>query len=106
MTWKLWLDDQVNDPEAPARHCPAGHMAAESFYQAQDLVLKHGPPDHVDLDHDLGLGYPDGMDFLKWLYQEYPDNPPKTWRIHSANPVGAEDMRSYLDSWDRASKME
>jgi hypothetical protein len=100
MTWKLFLDDQINDPETPVRHCPEGFEGAESVAEAQTLVDDLGCPSFVDLDHDLGDGQPTGMDFLKWLSNNYPDNPP-AWNIHSANVCGAANMDSFLKSWAR-----
>jgi len=98
MSWKLWLDDQLNDPNAPARHCPEGFEGAVNVQEAQDLVGLLGPPSLMDLDHDLGDGEPSGMDFLKWLSNNYPDNPP-AWNIHSANVCGAANMDSFMKSW-------
>lgn len=96
--FKLWLDDQINDPAAPARHCPEGFEGAASMQEAQQLVDLLGPPSFMDLDHDLGDGESSGMDFLKWLANKYPENPP-AWNIHSANVCGAANMDSFMKSW-------
>lgn len=104
--WKLWLDDQMNEPEMYTRHCPPGHIGAASFEEAKALVEELGPPYHVDLDHDLGLGCPNGMDFLKWLAEHHYEYCPVTWKSHSANPVGRDNMISFLESWDRNLKAE
>jgi hypothetical protein len=96
--WKLWLDDQINDPHAPARHCPKGFEGAASVVDAQELVDQLGPPSFMDLDHDLGENVPSGMDFLKWLANNHPDTPP-AWNIHSANVCGAANMDSFMKSW-------
>lgn len=66
-------------------------------------------PDRLALDHDLGE-LPDGtVDtvpvFLKWLanefYFEVGGKIPE-YTIHSANPVGAANMRSFMESWKKA----
>lgn len=100
MTWKLWLDDDINNERAPCRHCPEGFEGASSVDEAKILVDTFGcPPSFMD-DHDLGDDEPSGMDFLKWLANNYPDNPP-AWNIHSANVCGAANMDSFMKSWAR-----
>ena len=112
--WKLWLDDQCHDPFAPERHAPKGFIAAASFGEAVDQVLLRGLPDMMDLDHDLGAdadGTPrDAMEFLRWLEDQANSwmdeldtafTPPPKWNIHSANPVGRDNMESFLKDWEK-----
>lgn len=105
LSWSLWIDDQVQDPDVPARHSPPGWVGCSGVDSARMMVMLLGLPERVSLDHDLGEGKPSGMDFLKWWFQEFPDSPPQDWNIHSANPVGADNMRSYLRSWEKACKL-
>lgn len=100
MKWRLWLDDQMDDPEAPARHCPEGFMGARTSLEAQRLCLMAGPPAFIDFDHDLGDG-DDAMVFLKWLFRTYPDHPPQ-FSVHSANPVAEGNITSYVESWRKS----
>jgi len=100
MNWKLWLDDQMLDNEAPDRHCPEGFFGARSTGEAQRLCLMAGPPSFVDFDHDLG-GSDDALVFLHWLEKSFPDTPPE-YQIHSANPVGRERIVSFLESWKKS----
>lgn len=100
ISWSLWLDDQLDDPDAPKRHTPIGFIGAKSIKEAQALVESNGVPDLIDLDHDLE-GDERAIDFLKWLYEKYPDSPPK-WKVHSANPAGASNLNSFMDSWHRS----
>jgi hypothetical protein len=86
-------------------------------------VKTYGIPYHISFDHDLGPPtkdvpiwdfldnpYPDapadftGMDFAKWfcLYVldnglDLPDD--FTYNVHSQNPVGADNIRSYMASF-------
>lgn len=99
--WKLWLDDQINDPNTQARWVPVGMIGAESTARAIELVNELGVPGFIDLDHDLG-GDDTAKVFLKWLSANYPNGPVPEYNIHSANGPGAEWLASYLDSWKRS----
>lgn len=108
MTWKLWLDDQLADPDAIDRHTPRGFIGAASTAEAIALVESLGVPEFIDFDHDLGK-LPSGEEdnakaFCKWLYANYPDNPPRHWKIHTKNasPDAGGWIDSYLDSWNRS----
>ena len=102
MTWKLWLDDDALNVVTPERHAPGGYTYALSSAQAIKLVEENGPPFFMDLDHDLGLlqnGDCDtAMIFLKWLLNTYPDAEFE-YEIHSKNPVGRANIKSYIDSY-------
>jgi len=98
MGWKLWLDDQCRDPEAPHRLTPEGYVGFSSAAGALGYIAEEGLPALMDLDHDLGFNNPTGMDFLKVLAERFPDKVP-IWNVHSANPVGKANMESFLRSW-------
>lgn len=105
MTWKLWLDDDALNEFTPERHAPGGYSTALNSAQAIALVEKNGPPFLMDLDHDLGL-LPNGQEdtamiFLKWLTNNHPDAQFE-YEIHSKNPVGRANIKSYIDSWHRS----
>ena len=38
MTWKLWLDDQLDDPETPVRHIPEGWTGAKTSSDFKKLI--------------------------------------------------------------------
>lgn len=116
---KLFLDDIRNPPDD-------SWTVVRSFVQAANTVILAGDDEITDmsLDHDLGVlscdscteteidclgdsGFficgcnchkeaPSGMDFLKWIHEHqfWPTNKPT---VHSANPVGARNMREYID---------
>lgn len=105
---KLWIDDQCFDMHLVDRHAPPGYVPLDGVKTAQEWVLKNGMPTHLDLDHDLGEV--DGeastiMEFLRWLFEQFPDSPPPAYEVHSQNPIGRENIISFLDSWKRASEM-
>ena len=111
--WKLYLDD-LRDPshtygeafvrgEVEAEFAPALWVVARSTEEAKKLVLDRGMPEVMSLDHDLG-GQDRAMDFLVWLAREYWDGsqPIPMVVVHSANPIGSENLRSFADSWKRS----
>ncbi len=96
--WYLWIDDQLD--EVPARKTPPGFLGAKTCEEAKELVIAHGIPEFMDLDHDLGEE--SVMTFLKWLVDEFPDGPVPEWDVHSQNPIGKQNINSFLDSWKRS----
>lgn len=103
MSYNLWIDDQANDPDCPARHCPNGTTwkVATSSAEAIAIVKEFDLPDFVDFDHDLG--HDDSvMNFLRWLEHSgwaSEQIQPFDYKIHSANPVGSKNIESFMDSW-------
>lgn len=100
MTWKLWIDDQLDDPVTPTRHTPIGYFGAKTVQEAKALVERYGMPEFMDLDHDLGTGG-ETPEFLRWLEEKFPDRLPPEYCIHSRNSVGVRNMISFLESWKR-----
>jgi hypothetical protein len=95
MSWKLWLDDQLDTVQA--RKTPPGYLGATSSLQAINLVKIHGPPTYMDLDHDLGEA-DTAMKFLDYLRENYPRSPPD-YSIHSMNPVGRKNIHMFMYRW-------
>lgn len=98
---RLWLDDQIDDPETPARWPPEGWTGVKSALAACRW-LATGTVTHVSLDHDLGPGFGDGYlvarfiekrAFLGRLHR-------LEWTVHSANPVGRARMTEALQRAD------
>lgn len=96
LKWSLYLDD-LRLP-----HTDRQFMIARSYAEALELVIKFGCPTYVSFDHDLGDNVPSGFDFAKWLVEkdlngEIDMDPLRfEYNVHSANPVGAENIRSLL----------
>ena len=85
---RIWLDD--------IRPAPEGYELVQSVNEAKKLIElceNEGIKIEVlDLDHDLGDFYPDGGDAIKlldWLAERESFYPVA---IHTANPVGQENM--------------
>ncbi|MNE76849.1 hypothetical protein D3C80_1731100 [compost metagenome] len=81
-------------------------------------IKKHGFPEVVSFDHDLGMvaqpagelwvaheiEAPSGYDFAKWLAEQDMIEPwmlKNNFRfyVHSANPVGAENIRGFMSNY-------
>lgn len=99
---KLFLDDVREVRDVYPDDDPAGWMVCRSARTAQEAVSRAWP-DHVSFDHDLGDGVPTGMDFAKWLIELDLDTGGMpagfTFRVHSANPPGAANIRGLLDGY-------
>lgn len=98
----------------------ADWQVIRSYNEAVKWVLENGFPDVISFDHDLGYEEWDtditgivvvtsakeeksGYDFAKWLV-EYDMNtntmPPNfIFTVHSMNPTGAQNIRSYLSNY-------
>jgi len=78
-------------------------VIVKSYSRAVGAVIERGCPSMISFDHDLG-GEKTGLDFAKWLVKQamndYIDIPNDfMWAVHSANYVGASNIRSYLNSY-------
>jgi hypothetical protein len=96
MSYKLYLDD--------LRDCPEGFILARSSKDAITIVEIRGMPEFISLDHDLGND-DISMVFLKWLSNNF-DKPSFEYIVHSANPVGALNIISFIESWKKASNLD
>ena len=98
---KLWIDD--------VRPAPEGYRWCKSVYEAKETILNHelfykasaGKTYYhieiIDIDHDAGDYAQYGGDYIKlldWLEETGRNYP---IRIHSANPVGIQNMRRIIE---------
>jgi hypothetical protein len=91
---KLWIDD--------VRPAPEGYIWCKSVNQTKFLIELTTPdfnekPELLDIDHDAGDFAYDGGDYIKlldWLEETGRNYP---IRIHSANPVGVQNMRRIIE---------
>lgn len=104
---KIWIDDQINDPETPRRHTPDGYVGVTNFDQFKETletaIAKGEPIEVIDFDNDLGTGEKEGHEILSWLADNYPEiilGDTKI-EIHSANPIEREAMKKQLESYER-----
>ena len=109
--WYLFLDDERDisyvglTPDDGVVVCRSSHAA---YAECQN---RGRPPSMMYLDHDLGLLHPetglisrgldDTMRFLRWATRQFPD-----WdfdyEVHSMNPQGCMNIKSFLDSFTRS----
>ena len=96
----MYLDD-LRNPKGP------GFIVVRSFVEAVQYVQNHGFPSYVSFDHDLGDNdEKTGYDFAKYLVDldlngimKMPDN--FDFNVHSANPVGAANIKNYMENYIR-----
>lgn len=115
----LWLDDKRD----PTTFCTRmGDITwAKSYKDFTTHIIRYGVPDYISFDHDLGkateealrwMGYSKkearqrkgeeltGYDCAKWLVKYCDDNKldlPE-YDIHSSNPVGKVNIKSYIEN--------
>jgi hypothetical protein len=94
---RLFLDDLRNPPD------DGGSWLVARTNEEAMWFCEGGAPDFVSLDHDLG-GDDRAIDFVKWLIEQDLDQPGFIpidfgYTIHSANPIGAANMRALLDRY-------
>jgi hypothetical protein len=91
MSYCLYLDD-VRKPETDR-----DWVIVRSASEFKQIIEERGMPEHMSLDHDLGENKPSGLDCVNWMIEN--DLVPESFNVHSANPIGAENMRSKLQQW-------
>lgn len=105
--YAIFLDD-IRDPP-PGR----SWVVARSFEEAVAAVQQNGMPTYVSFDHDLGTQEcgavrNSGYDFARWLTEQDMDNGnlPHNFEyfVHSANPIGAENIRGLMSNYLRVSR--
>ena len=97
MTWNLYIDDIRNPP------ADRDWLVCRSSQEALDRIVDLGMPHFISFDHDLGED-DTTMVFLRRFVNEVWDGvtSPPDYIIHSANPVGVQNIRSFMDSWKRS----
>ncbi len=118
--WVLWLDDVrvpyvENETTGEKVFVELDQFKHTSFpvdgvvwckttHDAKAMVLERGLPGFMYLDHDLGNA-DTSMEFLHWLaVQDFQTAPPDYYVI-SANPVGSQNIRAFMESWKKAAKL-
>lgn len=100
--WKLFIDDIRTPPDD-------SFIIARNTDEAKRLIEEYGVPVLISFDHDLGMNengdiIPNGYDFAKWLVEMDMDGIYKLsknfdFMVHSQNPVGAENIRGYMNNY-------
>lgn len=95
---KIWLDDLRNPPDNTWWVCRTASYCIQCLKDFSTKV------DTISLDHDLGNDEDGtGYDVVKFLEEQaVRDNlVPQNIKIHSANPVGRQNMQAGIDSIKR-----
>ena len=101
--WNLFLDD-LRSPLYVDQDGVRVWVVARDLREAKRLCERQGMPSFISFDHDLGPDE-DSMMFLKWLAYEFFDEARHRvpgYQVHSANPVGSENIVSFMESWKRS----
>jgi hypothetical protein len=95
----LYLDDERDPPNDE-------YVLVRTNDEAKAVIRQCGLPTFMSLDHDLGVDCDgntvDVMQFVSWLAENYYDQGPPDWHIHSANPEGRKNLDSKLNSWKKS----
>jgi len=91
---KVWLDDERPMPSDYNMHIKTANEAIN--------LLSQGNVGYISFDHDLGIGK-SGYDVAKWIEKAvFERNFPRIeWDVHSANPVGAQRIRTAMQRLDQ-----
>jgi hypothetical protein len=92
----LFLDDLRQPPE--------GAVCCRTAKEALRL-LEAGQVTHISFDHDLGTrltGYDVAKQIEQWVMEG--KIPLPSWEVHSANPVGRQNIEAAMRSAERLSK--
>lgn len=102
---KIYLDD-IRNPKTN------GWIVIRTYREFVDWITENGIPDEVSFDHDLSIEPTSfstenkeytGYDAAKWLGQYCWENgiPIPKWNVHSANPVGKENITNFLKNMEK-----
>jgi hypothetical protein len=98
--WKLFLDDE----RFPAKN-EENAIICRSSKEAIELCLEMKSfPNEIMFDHDLG-GDDTSIRFIRWMIDMLLDDQSGNFKlpidfkysIHSQNPIGAANIKSYMD---------
>ena len=117
MAWTLFLDDIRFPEDVKYFYGPYSNIRiCRSMDDAVWCVEHYGLPFMISFDHDLadehyiiGDGEKTGYTFAKWFCDYVMDNNLQLpagfdYFVHSQNPVGAENIRRYMENFLKAYK--
>lgn len=102
---KLFLDDVRTIDMVYSKSEESEFDIVRTYDAFVEYIQKNGLPDYISFDNDLGLGEdgkiaPDGLAAAKWLvYESGLDLLHLKFKVHSANPVAAEQIRGLLNNY-------
>lgn len=97
MRYSLFLDDVRDPPD------PENWVVCRSSDEAIQTMTDRGIPNRISFDHDLG-GSDTAMIFVHEMIEQILDGELSlpgdfSYRVHSANPVGRDNLIGLLDSF-------
>lgn len=103
MNYAIFLDD-IRSPKTSTAPEGLEWFIARNYAEFFALIEAQGAPSFVSFDHDLGEKEPTGYDIVKdWAERHMNGSllfPVKLdYRVHSANPVGAENISQFLSNF-------
>lgn len=93
---KLYLDD-IRNPKTE------GWTIVRNHEEFVEFININGLPEEVSFDHDLGENKKTGYDCAKWLCEYCWTNglPVPDWNVHSANPVGRDNIVQLIENFQK-----
>lgn len=113
MSYAMFIDDE-RDPldvkwgtwEEQAMYRDGDWIVARDWPEVIDLITSLGMPSLISFDHDLGENKATGFDIAKHIVNMSLDGNTKytfpddfKYMVHSKNPVGANNIRFYLQGY-------
>ncbi|MBX2843574.1 MAG: hypothetical protein KTR26_17510 [Flammeovirgaceae bacterium] len=102
---KLFLDDIRTIDMVYDKSMESEFDIVRNYNEFVAYITKNGLPEFISFDNDLGLDEngilaPDGYAAAKWLvYESDLDLRDFKFKVHSANPVAAEQIKGLLNNY-------
>ena len=102
---KLFLDDVRTIEMVYDKSMESEFDIVRTYSAFVSYIETNGLPNYISFDNDLGLGEdgkvaPDGLAAAKWLvYKSGLDLRNLEFKVHSANPVAAEQIKGLLNNY-------
>ena len=113
MGYNLFIDDEREIKDVTWMHWKVQEkyrqgvwVIARNMDFVQAVVASRGMPDFISFDHDLGDDEPTGYDNAKWFVEldmanhvsfRFDEN--FSFVVHSQNPIGKQNIESYLNNY-------
>lgn len=100
-TYKMFIDDERSPAYIGANE--DDFVVVRTSKEANEYIAKHGMPSFISFDHDLG-GDDTAMRTVRFIINGVLDGILKmpnnfSFDVHSANPVGAANIRSTMSGF-------
>ena len=102
---KLFLDDVRTIEMIYDKSMESEFDIVRTYQEFVNYIKENGLPDYISFDNDLGLDENgkvalDGLSCAKWLvYESGLDLRSFQFKVHSANPVAAEQIKGLLNNY-------